>query len=542
MDHTSQVPASDAAISTNPVPPPSLSDAEREELSRCINEFFCGLRFELNKVNAFFLDKQEDYVILSEQLGSDVERILETGATRTQLLKLKQRLVEFHGCLVLLDNFSHVNYQGFRKILKKLDKKTGLRVRETYLSSVAVTPFLLSDTVRHLLRDTERRLEQLNEVTKFRRGNEDRDGAGQRMTEATSGSQGTGAPSASSVARQTVRVNRDDGMSSSSSSDDASHSCRARSMYDNTNSAEMFGTDSLNEAPNSGTGDIGEAVASLNHAQAQFRALLHTMISASAVPVAYSRAFMRARSALYQVWSRAMSHLKNSTESFGAGQNLVDSVCSLTQSEVGIHQQFLEAAPSPADYVIAATTDLAMGFLILGPDDHPLQLFKRHHPGICITRLMHGSATMHMFSSRDIPGNSEDTSLSGSVTSSRDGAAEGVGTEQTADTFVTVRSGVAVGPWPAVSVPLPDYHVQWTPNGSPRIVIFYVMSPTLETQQMPQYALTRIGSCSSTVAVNSGDCANMDNMFMAETSTNPRELYSVVLKSTTGEFERIPCY
>lgn len=134
-------------------------------------QFFAIFRREVDKVNDFFLDKQEDFVIEHAQLSSKVDAFLQPGCppTRYQCYRLKERLISFHGELVLLESFSTVNYTGFRKILKKFDKKTALLIRDVYLPTVLYTPFFASDTVRNLIRKTEYQLNQLTHVTKFRR-------------------------------------------------------------------------------------------------------------------------------------------------------------------------------------------------------------------------------------------------------------------------------------------------------------------------------------------------------------------------------------
>lgn len=147
----------------------AVEKAEREHA-----QFFTLFRKEVDKVNDFFLDKQEDFVIEHEQLCALVRNFSKPGhATRAEMNRLRERLTNFHGQLILLENFSTVNYTGFRKILKKLDKKTGLNVQRIYLHTALVTPFYSSDVVQRLIAKTERQLHSLNNVTKFRRPNFD---------------------------------------------------------------------------------------------------------------------------------------------------------------------------------------------------------------------------------------------------------------------------------------------------------------------------------------------------------------------------------
>ncbi|KAK6158315.1 hypothetical protein DH2020_005629 [Rehmannia glutinosa] len=45
------------------------------------------------------------------------------------MAKIRKEIVNFHGEMVLLMNYSNVNYTGLAKILKKYDKRTGRVLR-----------------------------------------------------------------------------------------------------------------------------------------------------------------------------------------------------------------------------------------------------------------------------------------------------------------------------------------------------------------------------------------------------------------------------
>mmetsp|Transcript_1261 Transcript_1261/g.2319 ORF Transcript_1261/g.2319 Transcript_1261/m.2319 type:complete len:481 (+) Transcript_1261:56-1498(+) len=148
----------------------SDSDASlRGNVARGLNEpsekFMETLRREVHKVNDFFLDKEEDYVIRYGFLTTEVSQALMHGLGRAETLDLKRKLIDLHGELVLLENFAHVNHVGFRKILKKHDKKTGMNIRHTYLNAVLETPFLHSDTIAKLLDGTEAQLRAFGDFT-----------------------------------------------------------------------------------------------------------------------------------------------------------------------------------------------------------------------------------------------------------------------------------------------------------------------------------------------------------------------------------------
>mmetsp|Transcript_5276 Transcript_5276/g.15756 ORF Transcript_5276/g.15756 Transcript_5276/m.15756 type:complete len:383 (-) Transcript_5276:53-1201(-) len=144
--------------------------------SRSVNEtassgeFLAALRKEVDKVNNFYLDMEEDFIIRFQFLANRVDALkLQQSVDRRLVQDLRRKLIDFLRDLVLLERFSEVNYTGFRKILKKHDKKTGLNLHMTYLLTVLETPFFLSTSRRKLQSAAERQLHCLEKFTKFRR-------------------------------------------------------------------------------------------------------------------------------------------------------------------------------------------------------------------------------------------------------------------------------------------------------------------------------------------------------------------------------------
>ncbi|KAA8494547.1 SPX domain-containing protein 3 [Porphyridium purpureum] len=125
-------------------------------------QFMAYLQKEVAKVNEFYLDQEEEYIIRYEFLTSEITRALMNGVQRKTANTLKQKLINLHAELVLLENFSQVNYTGFRKILKKHDKKTRMNIQHTYLNAVLVTPFFRSATLPKLLDGTEAQLRAMD--------------------------------------------------------------------------------------------------------------------------------------------------------------------------------------------------------------------------------------------------------------------------------------------------------------------------------------------------------------------------------------------
>lgn len=129
---------------------------ESRLVTDCSSSFLEHLQIELDKVNDFFLDKQEDLIIEHERATSGYTSVAHwhqpvTLATRARLNRARERLTNLHGQLVLLDHFSMINYVAFCKILKKHDKKGCGQIRSSCLSSVLQTPIFLSNVVRTLI-------------------------------------------------------------------------------------------------------------------------------------------------------------------------------------------------------------------------------------------------------------------------------------------------------------------------------------------------------------------------------------------------------
>lgn len=130
--------------------------------STCSSRFMQQLRVELEKVNDFFLDKQEDLVIEHERATVELRAATLPAASgpnaRARVYRARQRLTNLHGELVLLDHFGMINYVAFCKILKKHDKKKCVRIRSSCLQSVSATPVFFSSVVRTLILSIERLL------------------------------------------------------------------------------------------------------------------------------------------------------------------------------------------------------------------------------------------------------------------------------------------------------------------------------------------------------------------------------------------------
>ncbi|CAM6011736.1 unnamed protein product [Sphagnum balticum] len=153
----------DAAFDASPSPPPL-----EIEFVRLLNN-------ELRKFNMFFIEKEEEYVIRLQELKDRIERVKKQRGTNyddplqsvgdDEVLRVFRDIVTFHGEMVLLENYSSLNYTGLVKILKKHDKRTGAVLRMPYIQSVLLQPFYTTELLSKLVQECERNLESLFSVS-----------------------------------------------------------------------------------------------------------------------------------------------------------------------------------------------------------------------------------------------------------------------------------------------------------------------------------------------------------------------------------------
>ena len=81
------------------------------------------LRFveaEIDKINAFFLEQEEEFIIHHRELQEDISRALgrraaglvTPGQHEAAVAAIRREIVDFHGVMVLLLNYSSINYIG----------------------------------------------------------------------------------------------------------------------------------------------------------------------------------------------------------------------------------------------------------------------------------------------------------------------------------------------------------------------------------------------------------------------------------------------
>ncbi|CAN8256220.1 unnamed protein product [Cochlearia groenlandica] len=129
------------------------------------------LNEELEKFNDFYVDKEEDFVIRLQELKERIDRIKERNGKEgeftsesefsEEMMDIRRDLVTIHGEMVLLKNYSSLNFAGLVKILKKYDKRTGGLLRLPFTQVVLHQPFFTTEPLTRLVRECEANLELL---------------------------------------------------------------------------------------------------------------------------------------------------------------------------------------------------------------------------------------------------------------------------------------------------------------------------------------------------------------------------------------------
>ncbi|KAL0394261.1 UNVERIFIED_CONTAM: SPX domain-containing protein 2 [Sesamum latifolium] len=127
-------------------------DKGKEVMVRAMDDFVKLLKVEINKFNGFFMDQEEDYIIRLKFLRDEVA---EAKDSREELMEVGRKLVDFHGEMILLQNYSLLNYIGLHKILKKYDKRSGDLIRLPFIQKVLHEPFFRTEVIKKLVKECE---------------------------------------------------------------------------------------------------------------------------------------------------------------------------------------------------------------------------------------------------------------------------------------------------------------------------------------------------------------------------------------------------
>ncbi|EFH55254.1 SPX domain-containing protein [Arabidopsis lyrata subsp. lyrata] len=128
-------------------------------------DFISLLEDELEKFNSFFVEQEEEYIIRLKELKDQVAKATNSNE---EMINIKKEIVDFHGEMVLLMNYSALNYTGLAKILKKYDKRTGALIRLPFIQKVLQEPFFTTDLLNTFVKECEAMLDHLFPSNKSR--------------------------------------------------------------------------------------------------------------------------------------------------------------------------------------------------------------------------------------------------------------------------------------------------------------------------------------------------------------------------------------
>ncbi|KAI3711689.1 hypothetical protein L1987_70229 [Smallanthus sonchifolius] len=127
------------------------------EMSNEEIDFVQLLEQEVEKFNSFFVEKEEEYII---KLKEFQDSVMKAKDSNEEMIKIRKEIVDFHGEMVLLENYSALNYTGIVKILKKYDKRTGALLRLPFIQKVLQQPFFTTDLLYKLVKECEAMLDR----------------------------------------------------------------------------------------------------------------------------------------------------------------------------------------------------------------------------------------------------------------------------------------------------------------------------------------------------------------------------------------------
>ncbi|KAF9107115.1 phosphate system positive regulatory protein pho81 [Mortierella sp. GBA35] len=172
-------------IAASPPPPGSTSEPEElvllphhreDENSTFLQSqkaaFFFKLERELEKVNSFYLQKESELKVRLRSLIDKEKVILSRQGrpgTSSSLNSLKEAFKQFEQDLNKLQKFVETNGTGFRKILKKWDKRSKSTTKELYLArQVDLQPCFNQDAMVELADSAAHHLLGLDDVQQGR--------------------------------------------------------------------------------------------------------------------------------------------------------------------------------------------------------------------------------------------------------------------------------------------------------------------------------------------------------------------------------------
>ncbi|CAK8530691.1 unnamed protein product [Lathyrus sativus] len=92
-------------------------------------------------------------IIKWKLLQDRVDRAMDYS--NTELMSLGREIVDFHGEMILLENYSALNYTGLVKIIKKHDKRFGALLRLPFIQEVLNQPFFETYVLNSIVKECQ---------------------------------------------------------------------------------------------------------------------------------------------------------------------------------------------------------------------------------------------------------------------------------------------------------------------------------------------------------------------------------------------------
>ncbi|CAA6668832.1 unnamed protein product [Spirodela intermedia] len=143
---------------------PVGASAGRTGLSRppaAVEEWFVGiLNDELDKFNDFYVDKEEEFVIRLQELKERIEGVgaqISESSLSEEMLEIRKAFVRIHGEMVLLKNYSSLNFMDTEKVRQEDGRAATAALHPAALRQ----PFFSTEPLTRLVRECEANLELL---------------------------------------------------------------------------------------------------------------------------------------------------------------------------------------------------------------------------------------------------------------------------------------------------------------------------------------------------------------------------------------------
>ncbi|ORX51055.1 ankyrin [Piromyces finnis] len=157
--------------------PPGTDDNLSKEMTDLKTSFFFNLECELEKVNTFYLQKESEYKIRLQNLIEikTINQSKKNHISDESLINLASLFHYFLNDVTKLQEFVEVNFVGFRKILKKWDKRTKSITKDMYLArQVEIQPCFnrtilneMSETATHHFNELKQSIPEETDIDNF---------------------------------------------------------------------------------------------------------------------------------------------------------------------------------------------------------------------------------------------------------------------------------------------------------------------------------------------------------------------------------------